>query len=66
MMAPGRPFWRRPAVLLAIALDVVVVIGAGWALLNGFGPILVIAFGLILGIAPWSAIVDASERPPRG
>jgi hypothetical protein len=61
----ARPFWRRPAVLLAIVLDVVVAIGALWALMNGFGPIVVIAFAVILGIAPWSAIIDEGERTRR-
>lgn len=67
---PGRdphlasPFWRRPAVLLALALDAAVVIATVWALLNGFQPI-VIAFAAILVIAPWAAIIDDAERPTR-
>ena len=55
---------RRPAVILAIVLDVAVVIGAILALLNGFSPI-VIAFAAILAIAPWAAIIDDAERPKR-
>jgi hypothetical protein len=61
-MADG---WRRPAVILAIALDVAVVIGAIVALLNGYSPI-VLAFAAILAMAPWAAIIDDSERPKRG
>ena len=56
--------WRRPAILLAIALDVVVLIAALLAVLNGFSPI-VIAFAAILMIAPWAAIIDDAERPRR-
>ncbi len=59
-----RAVLRRPAVILAIALDVVVVIGAILALLNGFSPI-VLAFAAILAMAPWAAIIDDSERPKR-
>jgi hypothetical protein len=63
---PARPTpaWRRPAVLLAVALDAAVVIATVWALLNGFEPI-VVAFAAILGIAPWAAIIDETERPRR-
>ena len=63
-LPPASPFWRRPAVLLALALDAAVVIATGWALLNGFQPI-VIAFAAILAIAPWAAIIDDAERPRR-
>ena len=59
-----RAVLRRPAVILAIALDVAVVIGAILALLNGFSPI-VLAFAAILAMAPWAAIIDDSERPKR-
>jgi hypothetical protein len=59
-----RAVLRRPAVILAIALDVAVVIGAIVALLNGFSPI-VLAFAAILAMAPWAAIIDDSERPKR-
>jgi len=59
-----RAVLRRPAVILAIALDVAVVIGAVLALLNGFSPI-VLAFAAILAMAPWAAIIDDSERPKR-
>ena len=55
---------RRPAVLLAIALDVVVVIGAVVLLLNG-GSLVVLALAAILAIAPWAAIIDDAERPRR-
>lgn len=71
MEAPGgmaptpRTTRRRPAVLLAVALDAAVVIVTTWALLNGYQPI-VIAFAAILAIAPWAAIIDDSERPRRG
>lgn len=59
-----RPAWRRPAVLLAIALDAAVVIATAWALVNGFQPI-VVAFAAILAIAPWAAMIDEWERPRR-
>ena len=59
-----RAVLRRPAVILAIALDIAVVIGAILALLNGFSPI-VLAFAAILAMAPWAAIIDDSERPKR-
>ena len=59
-----RAVLRRPAVILAIALDVAVVIGAILALMNGFSPI-VLAFAAILAMAPWAAIIDDSERPKR-
>ena len=59
-----RAMLRRPAVILAIALDVAVVIGAILALVNGFSPI-VLAFAAILAMAPWAAIIDDSERPKR-
>ena len=65
--SPGsdhRAVLRRPAVILAIALDVAVVIGAILALLYGFSPI-VLAFAAILAMAPWAAIIDDSERPKR-
>ena len=58
-------FWRRPAVVLAIALDVAVLIVAVIALLNGFSPI-VLAFAAILAMAPWAAIIDDAEKPKRG
>ena len=60
-----RQTWRRPAVILALALDIVVAIAAIVALLNGFSP-LVLAFAAILAMAPWAAIIDDSERPKRG
>ena len=62
---PPKPSRRRPAVLLAVALDAAVVIATALALLNGFQPI-VIAFAAILVIAPWAAIIDDAERPRRG
>ena len=62
---PGKPSRRRPAVLLAVALDAAVAIVTAWALVNGFQPI-VIAFAAILAIAPWAAIIDDAERPRRG
>ncbi len=58
----GRRTWRRPAVLLAIALDVVILVVALIALANGFSPI-VLAFAAILGIAPWASIIDQREGP---
>jgi hypothetical protein len=60
-----REFWRRPAVILAIALDIAVVVVAVLALVNGFSPI-VLAFAAILAMAPWAAIIDDGERPKRG
>ena len=61
----GRAFWRRPAVILAVALDIAVVIVAVLAILNGFSPI-VLAFAAILAMAPWAAIIDDAEKPKRG
>ena len=61
----GHAFWRRPAVILAVALDIAVVIGAVLAILNGFSPI-VLAFAAILAMAPWAAIIDDAEKPKRG
>ena len=61
----GRSFWRRPAVILAIALDLAVAIVAVLAIVNGFSPI-VLAFAAILGMAPWAAIIDDAEKPKRG
>jgi hypothetical protein len=55
---------RRPAVLLAIALDVIVVIGALVLLANG-GSLVVLALAAILAIAPWAAIIDDAEKPRR-
>jgi hypothetical protein len=61
----GRAFWSRPAVILAVALDIAVVIVAVVAILNGFSPI-VLAFAAILAMAPWAAIIDDAEKPKRG
>ena len=61
---PNARRWQRPAVLLAIALDAIVVVGAMVALANGFSPI-VLAFAVILAIAPWASIIDDQERPHR-
>jgi len=55
---------RRPAVLLAIALDVAVVIGALVLLANG-GSLVILAIAAILVIAPWAAIIDDAEKPRR-
>jgi hypothetical protein len=63
--AMGHAFWRRPAVILAVALDIAVAIGAVLAILNGFSPI-VLAFAAILAMAPWAAIIDDAEKPKRG
>lgn len=62
---PGRPaLLRRPAVLLAIALDLVVTAGAvGLVLLADASPV-VLVLALILGIAPWASIIDEREGPP--
>jgi hypothetical protein len=60
----ARATWRRPAVLLAIALDVVVLALALLALVNGFSPI-VLAFAVILAMAPWASILDQREGPGR-
>ena len=62
----GRTTWRRPAVVLAILLDVVVIALALLALESGFSPI-VLAFAAILALAPWASIIDQREGPgPRG
>jgi hypothetical protein len=58
--APGRR--RRPAVVLAIVLDVIVIVVAIVALANGFSPI-VLAFAAILAMAPWASIIDQSDGP---
>ena len=55
---------RRPAVLLAIVLDVVVVVGALALLANG-ASFVVLALAAILAIAPWAAIIDDAEKPRR-
>jgi len=55
---------RRPAVLLAIALDVAVVIVALVLLANG-GSLVVLAIAAFLVIAPWAAIIDDAEKPRR-
>jgi hypothetical protein len=60
-----QPSWRAPAVLLAIGFDALVVVATVWALLNGFSPF-VVAFAVILAIAPWAALIDDSERRRRG
>jgi hypothetical protein len=59
-----RATWRRPAVVLAIVLDVVVVVVALVAIAKGFSPI-VLAFAAILGMAPWASIIDQREGPGR-
>jgi len=61
---PHPPAWRRPAVVVAIALDVLVAVAALVALALGFSPI-VLAFAAILAIAPWASIIDDQERPRR-
>jgi hypothetical protein len=63
-----RPAGRRPgraAIALAVGLDAFVAVAAAVALANG-APAFVIAVAVILGIAPWAAIIDEQERPPRG
>ena len=57
---PGRRL--RPAVVLAIVLDVVVVAAALVAVANGFSPI-VLAFAAILAMAPWASIIDQRDGP---
>ena len=52
----------RPAVVLAIVLDVVVVVAALVAVANGFSPI-VLAFAAILAMAPWASIIDQRDGP---
>jgi hypothetical protein len=59
---PGRRL--RPAVVLAIVLDVVVVGAALVAVANGFSPI-VLAFAAILALAPWASIIDQRDGPGR-
>lgn len=61
---PSRARWRRPAVILAVALDVVVLVGAAIALANGLSPIVLVG-AVILAIAPWASIIDDQERPRR-
>jgi hypothetical protein len=60
----GRTTWRRPAVMLAIILDVAVFVIAGVAIANGVSPI-VLAFAAILAMAPWASIIDQREGPRR-
>jgi uncharacterized membrane protein len=52
----------RPAVVLAIVLDIIVIVVALVALANGFSPI-VLAFAAILAMAPWASIIDQGEGP---
>jgi hypothetical protein len=61
---PAHPWWRRPALLLAIALDVAIALVAAVVLANG-GSLVVLAIAAILGFAPWAAIIDDAERPRR-
>jgi hypothetical protein len=61
---PPRPWYRRPPILLAVALDALVAVGAAGALALGAPPF-VVAVAVILGIAPWAAIIDEQERPRR-
>jgi hypothetical protein len=58
---PRRRAWRRPAVLLAIALDVAIAVVTAVLLANG-GSLVILAIAAILGFAPWAAIIDDSER----
>ena len=62
---PSSPWYRRPPILLAVGLDVLVAVGTVGALALGAPPF-VIAVAVILGIAPWAAIIDEQERPRRG
>ena len=50
--------------MLAVGLDLVAVVAAVVALANG-APGFVIAVAVILGLAPWAAIIDEQERPRR-
>jgi len=62
-----RPAGRRPgraALALAIGLDAFVAVAAVAALASGAPPF-VLAVAVILGIAPWAAIIDEQERPRR-
>jgi hypothetical protein len=59
---PGRRL--RPAVVLAIVLDDVVVGAALVAVAIGFSPI-VLAFAAILAMAPWASIIDQRDGPDR-
>jgi hypothetical protein len=62
-----RPAGRRPgrpALALAIGLDAFVAVAVVVALANGAPPF-VVAVAVILGIAPWAAIIDEQERPRR-
>ena len=67
MTGERRPADRRPgrsALAFAVALDVFVVVAAVVALANG-APGFVIVVAVILGLAPWAAIIDELERPRR-
>jgi len=61
---PPRPWYRRPPILLSIALDGFVAVVAVLVLANG-APGFVMVVAVILGLAPWAAIIDEQERPRR-
>ncbi len=61
---PPRPWYRRPPIVLSIVLDAFVAVAAVVALANG-APGFVILVAVILGLAPWAAIIDEQERPRR-
>jgi hypothetical protein len=52
---------RRRALALAVVLDVVAVVGA-IVLTVATGQPIFLAFGLILAVAPWAAVIDDAER----
>lgn len=52
---------RSRAVALAVILDVVAVVG-GIALTIATGQPIVLAFALILAVAPWASVIDDAER----
>lgn len=61
----NRASWRRPAVLAAVALAVIVAAAAvRLVMFAGASPI-VLVLALVLAIAPWASIIDEREGPRR-
>ena len=52
---------RRRVVILAVVLDIVALVAAVWLLIATGNPI-VLAFGVILALAPWAAVIDDEDR----
>ncbi|MFL5755003.1 MAG: hypothetical protein ACJ77N_01780 [Chloroflexota bacterium] len=55
---------RRRVVAFAVLLDAVAVLAAVW-LFVATGNAIVLAFGVILALAPWAALIDDEERARR-